>query len=131
MDIRQIVISEFQAVFDRHGYTTPQEFLRVAETPFNLASVQQAVDRDIERIRIETRFRTGPESAIRILLREQHHEEELRKLSRQYAIGILEYVRRGQSINESLALSEQRSLKEQASVSCDAYPCARQQSGGL
>lgn len=123
MDVREIVISEFKSVFDRHGFTTPQEFLRVAETPFDLRSVQQAVDRDIERIRDELRFETTMERNRRIQIRESHHKEELKRLSRQYALRILKNVNRGESINESMAKDEKRLMKAEAVAVCDMYPC--------
>ena len=126
IDVRDVVIDEFKAVFSRHGYTTPQEFLRIAEVPFDLRRVQLSVNSDINRIREEYRYRTFTERARRVQDREKYHEQELRKLSRQYALKILSEIRRGYQLTESRAYSEQRSLKEEAGAGCDMYPCGQQ-----
>jgi len=124
MDVREIVISEFKAVFSRHGYTTPQDFLIVAESPFNLDAVQRSIDQDLQKIRDAARIYTQYEQQRQVDVREKYHEEELRKLSREYAIKILQLTREGRAINESMVLLEQRSLKNEIGARCDVYPCA-------
>lgn len=126
MDVEEIVISEFKTVFERHGYTVDQRYLTVAKSPFNLKAVQQAVDADIRIAVRESRSFTLTQRIVAEQRRERHHKEELKKLSREYALKILRYARQGQSINESMMLSEQRSLKEEAGAGCDVYPCAQQ-----
>lgn len=56
MNVKEIVVTEFKTVFERHGYSTTPEFLRVAESPFDLSAVQRAVDRDLQQIGEQARF---------------------------------------------------------------------------
>lgn len=124
MNVREIVVKEFSSVFARHGYSITPELLRIAESPFNLIAVQRAIDRDIENLQEQFRYLPSLERERRVREKEHTHEEQLRQLSRQYAIRILEYTRRGLPINESRAFSEQANLKAMAGRSCDVYPCS-------
>lgn len=126
MNVKEIVVAEFNTVFERHGYSTTPEFLRVAETPFDLSAVQRAVDRDLQQIEEQARFLSGTESQRRVREKERIHEEQLRQLSRQYAVTLLTYTRQGIPINEARASAEQANLKAQAGRGCDVYPCSQQ-----
>ncbi len=130
MDVRDIVISEFRSTLTRRGVRVTPRLLQVAEAPFDLNSVQRSVDSDIDALRRELRFRPSFEIQRQIRRREQMHEERLRQLSRQYALQILSYARRGFEITESRAINGQRLLKEEAGAGCDVYPCERTQQRG-
>lgn len=124
MNVRDIVISEFRNLFLRHGIRVSSEILAIAETPFNLRAVQEAVDKDLERIRRESSFLTSIEITRKVQEREKYHEERLQKLARTYALKIFEIQRTGFLSVYRVAI-EQRSLKESAGVSCDIYPCEK------
>ncbi len=126
MDVNEVVTSEFKSVFSRHNFNVTYDYLAIARSPFNLAAVQKAVDEDITRTVSQSRAQTFTERIVVKQRREQYHKEALKKLARQYALQILKYARQGQSINESMVLNEQRSLKAEAGVGCDAYPCGNQ-----
>lgn len=125
MDVRDIVISEFGSTLIRRGISVTPAILRAAESPFDLASVQRAVDGNIEQLERELRFRPSFEIRQRVRQLEQSHEEQLRQLSRQYALQLVRAAQRGIEITASRALNEQRTLKEEAGAGCDVYPCER------
>lgn len=124
MNVRETVVNEFRSVFERNGYSTTPEFLRVAESPFNLIAVQRAIDLDLENIRQQAKNLPSLEIERRVREKDRVHEEQLRQLSRQYALRLLDSTRRGLPLNESRAISEQATLKATAGRSCDVYPCS-------
>jgi hypothetical protein len=124
MNVRETVINEFRSVFERYGIQTTPEFLRIAESPFNLSAVQHAVDRDLENIREQARYLPSSEIERRVREKDRVHEKQLRQLSRQYALRLLESTRRGLLLSESRAITEQANLKAMAGRSCDVYPCS-------
>lgn len=117
MNVRDIVISEFGNVFGRHDRDINNDLLKKAESPFDLAAVQRAVDSDIIQWgRSFGNWRTRE--------REEYHEQRLRNIARQYAINLLRNVRRNELLTESLASTEKYNLRIQArSIGCDIYPC--------
>lgn len=125
MDVRKIIISEFIKTFERKGYRVTQQLLEIAESPFNLMSVQSAVDNDIqEKIqKIPPRF----PRRMMVTQLEKSHEEQLRKLARQYALQLIYAIRRGGGITAEMALNEQLTLKSAAGGGCDVYPCKQLQ----
>jgi len=128
MDVREVIVSEFRNTLERRRIPITQRLLEAAESPFNLRSVQASVDNDIqEKTR---RTPVGIQRRRMVAQLEQHHEEQLRKLSRQYALQIIDAARRGYQITASRALNEQRSLKAEAGRGCDVYPCEQQQLRG-
>lgn len=126
MDVREVVISEFRETLRNNGIPVlPLLLLDAAEAPFDLVSVQISVDRNIrENVRNIDNVISRNQ---RIALLEKEHEEQLRKLSRQYALQLIRTVRRDgiDRITASTALNEQRILKAQAGRGCDVYPCER------
>jgi hypothetical protein len=128
MDVRAIIISEFRSTLERRGYQVTQRLLEIAESPFNLSSVQSAVDNDIQERTRRILFESERRRTVTRL--EQGHEEQLRKLSRQYALQLIDASRRGYEITASRALNEQRTLKAEAGRGCDVYPCEQQQLRG-
>lgn len=128
MDVRKIIITEFRNTLQRRGQQVSQRLLEIAEYPFNLQLVQSAVDNDI-RLRTR-RVPIGPERRMMKARLEQGHEEQLRRLSRKYALKLIEASRKGYEITESRALIEQLALKVEAGRWCDVYPCERQQIRG-
>lgn len=128
MDVRGIVIAEFERALRRSRIRVTPELLHAAEAPFDLAAVQAAVDANI--IALERQLRFGPLSEVhrQIREREQMHEMQLKKLARQYALQLVSNARNGHEITASQALNEQRVLKAKAGVGCDVYPCERRNS---
>jgi HEAT repeat protein len=131
MDVRNIVISEFKSVFSNFGITLPERFLKIAESPFNLTSVQLYIDNEVEKVRKQNANLPLSLQSDAIRQLEKKHEERLRKISKQYALRLLRLVRENRYIaldsviSESTASIEQRNLKADPTVSCDIYPCER------
>ncbi len=126
MDIKDIVVTEFKSVFERHHYPASSEFLRIAESPFDLAAVQCAIDDDVKSLENQMRFFSSAESQKMVEDRMRVHEKRLRQLAREYALSLLSETRRGIPLNESSASSGQANLKAQAGGGCDVYPCMQQ-----
>ena len=124
MNVREAVIDEFKSVFMRHGFLITSDILQIAESPFNLNAVQLAVDRDLENIREQAKYLSSSEIERRVREKERVHEEQLRRLSRQYALKLLELARQNSISNKEMVLKEQANLKMMAGRSCDVYPCS-------
>lgn len=123
MDVRKIIISEFRNTLERRKILITQKLLEAVESPFDLKSVQASVDNDIqEKIK---RIPMGIQRQKLEARLEQDHEEQLRTLSRQYALKIIDSTNRGYQITASMALNEQRMLKAEAGRGCDVYPCEK------
>lgn len=125
INVREIVVSEFTRVFSIRNITVTQELLRIAEYPFNINAIQIFIDEEIKKLEYEYRYFSLSTRQNEIKKLENSHEERLRNLSRQYAIQLLRYRLANQFVTESIALSEQRSLKRDATISCDTYPCEK------
>ena len=127
MDVREIVKSEFERTCQRTGLPVNSKLLEVAESPFDLVSVQAAIEEDIKNeIRVVP---IGPHRAIVEARLARNHEQRLRQLSRAFALQLAKYWLSGNQIDPRLALMVQRGLKDSAGRGCDIYPCERHQQG--
>lgn len=125
MDVKEIIISEFKQTLKRNGVTASRDLLRAAEAPFDLQAVQEAVDNDLNSVINESNFHPAH---IRLLRqRAKEHEERLRKLSKQYALSLIQSYRRNNGLTPASILIEQKTLKTSAGRRCDIYPCVQQQ----
>jgi hypothetical protein len=86
--------------------------------------LSKAIDLDLENIRQQAKNLQPLEIEKIVREKDRAHEKQLRQLSRQYALRLLDSTRRGLPLNESMAISEQVNLKAMAGGSCDVYPCS-------
>lgn len=125
MDIRRIVTNEFQQRIQSRGFQVTTRLLEVAAQPFDLDSVQHAVDEDLRREAERNRFNAPATRQRKLRSQEMHHEQQLKVLASSYADILLRHLQQGQPITESLSFTGQRELRRGALGTCDVYPCER------